>query len=113
MEAFIRRVKSKSYITIENKGEKAIDSLHYSLIYFVDDGVNGMELKVSNWKKSMTIPNSHLVYNDSLLGYQIYKLDTPLLPHATMNIEVETDYTSQGFENDISNLRVVKNGTSN
>ena len=106
-----RKVKSKSYITIENKGEKAIDSLHYSLIYFVDEGTNGLELKVSNWNKSMMIPNSQLVYNDSLLGYQIYKLDTPLLPNTTMNIEVETDYISQGFENDVSNLHVVKNGT--
>jgi ABC-2 type transport system permease protein len=106
-----RKVKSKSYITIQNKGKKAIDSLHYSLIFFIDEGTNGTELKVSNWKKSMTVPNSQLVYNDSFLGYQIYKLNTPLLPNATMNIEVKTDYISQGFENDVSNLHVVKNGT--
>jgi len=106
-----RNVRSKSFITIENKGEKAIDSLHYSLIYFIEDGANGLELRKSEWNKTMTIPNSKLVYNDADLGYVIYKLNTPLLPHTTMKIEVETNYTSKGFENAVSNLRVVKNGT--
>ncbi|PKV51279.1 peptidase M1-like protein [Aquimarina sp. MAR_2010_214] len=106
-----RNVISKSFITIENKGEYAIDSLHYSLIHFIDSGVDGIELKESEWKKSLTIPNSKLVYNDSDLGYQIYKLEKPLLPGAQMKFTLETEYLSKGFENTMSNIRVVKNGT--
>lgn len=106
-----RNVKAKSFLTIENKGDKAIDSLHYSTIFFVEDEINGMGLKTSDWNISLIIPNSNLVYNDADLGYHIYELNTPLLPNTSMEIVVETDYISRGFENSVSNLGVVKNGT--
>ncbi len=106
-----RNVSSKSIITIENKGKIAIDSLHYSLFYFIEDGNNGLELKKSKWVKKVTIPNAKLVLNDEKLGYQIFKLETPLAPHSKMKIIVNTEYLSQGFENSTSNIRVVKNGT--
>jgi len=106
-----RNVNTISYITIENKGDKAIDSLHYSLIHFVNEELDGMELNNSNWKKTIKIPKSKLVYDDKELGYQIFKLAQPLLPNQTMDIKVETNYKSQGFENSVSNIRVINNGT--
>ncbi|NAS30706.1 hypothetical protein GTQ40_06965 [Flavobacteriaceae bacterium R38] len=106
-----RDVKVKAQLTIQNKGAKAIDSLHYSLVNFIGFGTDGITLKKSDWKKKVTIPDAELVHDDIELGYQIYKLHNALLPNETMNIELETIYTSQGFENTVSNIRVVKNGT--
>lgn len=106
-----RNVFSKTIITLENNGNYAIDSLHYSLFSFLDGVGQGVELKKSNWIKKMSIPGSELVYDDKELGYQIFKLNSPLEPNATMEIIVDTEYISKGFENSISNIRVVKNGT--
>ena len=49
--------------------------------------------------------------NDEELGYQIFKLNSPLEPNSAIEIMVDTEYISKGFENSISNIRVVKNGT--
>ncbi|WP_298512004.1 M1 family aminopeptidase [uncultured Kordia sp.] len=106
-----RNVVAKAKLTIQNKGNQTIDSLHYSLLNFVSFGNEGITLKKSDWKKTVTIPNATLVHNDETLGYQIFKLNTPLLPTETMEIQLETTYTSQGFENSVSNIRVVNNGT--
>lgn len=106
-----RNVVAKAKLTIQNKGNQAIDSLHYSLLNFVSFGNEGMLLKKTDWKKTVTIPNAALVYNDVELGYQIFKLNKPLLPNESMQIELETKYTSKGFENSVSNIRVVQNGT--
>ena len=106
-----RNVISKSIVTIENKSDSPIDSLHYSLYYFLGEGNGNVDLQKSNWIKKLSIPNSKLVLNDKELGYQVFKLETPLAPCATMDITVNTAYISQGFENEISNIRVVENGT--
>ncbi|WP_428740347.1 M1 family aminopeptidase [Tenacibaculum sp.] len=106
-----RNVSATSIVTIKNTSNKAIDSLHYSLFYFVDEGNEGIELKKSKWIKSIKVPNAKLVLDDKELGYQIFKLDTPLKPNETMKLIVDTNYQSQGFENEVSNIRVVKNGT--
>ncbi|MBQ4801631.1 hypothetical protein J8L88_02120 [Aquimarina sp. MMG015] len=106
-----RNVISKSIITIENKSDSPIDALHYSLYYFLGEGNENVDLQKSNWIKKLTIPNSKLVLNDEELGYQIFKLKTPLAPNARMDIIVDTEYISHGFENNISNIRVVENGT--
>ncbi|WP_420574420.1 ABC transporter permease/M1 family aminopeptidase [Kordia sp.] len=106
-----RNVIADAKIIIQNKRNQPIDSLHYSLIHFMSFGAQGMIPHKSNWKKTVTIPNAKLVYNDSILGYQIFKLHTPLQPNETMQIMLETSYTSQGFENSVSNIRVVENGT--
>ncbi len=106
-----RNVSATSIITIKNTSNKAIDSLHYSLSYFVDEGNEGIELKKSKWIKNIKVPNANLVLNDKELGYQIFKLNTPLEPNETIKLTVDTNYQSQGFENKVSNIRVVKNGT--
>ncbi|WP_299435360.1 M1 family aminopeptidase [uncultured Aquimarina sp.] len=106
-----RNIISKSIVTIENKSNSPIDSLHYSLFYFLREGNENVGLQKSNWIKKISIPNSKLVLNDEELGYQIFKLETPLAPNSTMDIIVDTEYISQGFENEISNIRVVENGT--
>ncbi len=106
-----RNVKVNAKLTIQNKGTTPIDSLHYSLIDFMGFGTDGMTLKKSNWKKKMNIPNAALIYDDTTLGYQIFKLHKALLPNETIDIELEAKYTSQGFENTVSNIRVAQNGT--
>lgn len=106
-----RDANVKARLTVQNKGIEPIDSLHYSLVHFIGFGNDGVDVKKSAWKKTMHIPNAKLIHNDTELGYQIFQLDTPLLPNEKIKIELEADYTSQGFENEVSNIRVVQNGT--
>lgn len=106
-----RDVTIKAQLTIQNKGTTPIDSLHYSLVHFIGFGADGITLKKSDWKKKMHIPNATLIHDDTELGYQIFKLGKALLPNETIDIELEADYISQGFENTVSNIRVAQNGT--
>ncbi|MBW1297797.1 M1 family aminopeptidase, partial [Aquimarina litoralis] len=105
-----RNVNTSSVLTIQNKSNAPIDSLHYSLFYFIGER-NAEDVQKSKWIKKLHIPNSKLVLNDEELGYQIFQLETPLAPNCSMDIILDTAYISRGFENEISNIRVVENGT--
>ncbi len=88
---------TKASMWVVNKHNVALDSIHLSL--------------PSDFKATTSIPGSELVWNDTTLRYQIYSLSTPLAPGDSLQIEVESNYVSTGIENEVSNLRVVPNGT--
>jgi ABC-2 type transport system permease protein len=92
-----RKVLATSEMILENKSHTAIDSIHCIL----DD----------DWNMKVTIPNSELVFEDKDLGYMIYKLNQPLAPHASMKMTAEASYVTQGFENEVRNTSIAKNGT--
>jgi len=87
----------KAEMKLVNETDLPIDSIHYS----VD----------KDWHPEILIPQSKLVLNDEDFGYQIYKLDKPMQPGDTINIEIHTKYVSQGFQNGRGNTNIVKNGT--
>ncbi|WP_394748988.1 M1 family aminopeptidase [Spongiimicrobium salis] len=106
-----RNVSIKAQLTLQNLENVSIDSLHYSLFHFIGFNGNTMDLKKSPWLKKIKVPKASSVYHDTELGYQIFKLNKALAPGESMQIELEADYKAAGFENTISNIRVVRNGT--
>lgn len=97
-----RNLLAKTHISLLNKTNVTIDSLHYSISrYYAKE----------KWDIVLKVPDAKLVLDDKELGYQIYKLDTPLQPGSKIDVVIDAVYKSQGFENTVSNLRVAKNGT--
>lgn len=92
-----RNVITNSELTLNNKSHSVIDSLH-----FITD---------EDWNMKLTVPNSELVFEDKEIGYQIYKLKQPMQPHTTIKVKVDASFITKGFENDISDHSIVKNGT--
>ncbi|WP_459209238.1 M1 family aminopeptidase [Aquimarina rhabdastrellae] len=92
-----RDVKVKADMTLVNETKTAIDSIHYTID--------------SDWNPKITIPNAQLVLDDTEFNYRIYKLATPLQPGEQLAITIQTEYITQGFENQVSNTNIVKNGT--
>lgn len=92
-----RRLLAKTALILTNKSNQSIDDLHYT----IDE----------DWNMKLHIKNAKLVFEDKDLGYLIYKLDKPLAPGKKMALVVETSYINRGFENEVSNTNVARNGT--
>ena len=48
---------------------------------------------------------------DNALGFYVYRLNTPLLPHGRIALDYSVSYKNIGFVNSTPNLDIVKNGT--
>jgi hypothetical protein len=92
-----RDVFVKSKLQLTNETNTAIDSIHF----VIDE----------RWEPKISIPNSNLVLEDEEFGYLIYKLNKPLEPQNTIEITINTQYISKGFENGRGSTNVIKNGT--
>ncbi|TXG37474.1 M1 family aminopeptidase [Seonamhaeicola maritimus] len=92
-----RDVLVKSKLRLTNENSTAIDSLHFVIN--------------ERWEPKINIPNSELVLEDEEFGYLIYKLNQSLQPESSIEIEVNTQYITKGFENGRGSTRVVNNGT--
>ena len=92
-----RDVVVKATMTLVNKAETTLDSIHYTIN--------------SNWGTEIKIPNAELVLDDNDLDYRIYKLSKPLEPGEKIDIEINTKYISKGFENGAGNTHIINNGT--
>ncbi|HJZ65607.1 MAG TPA: M1 family aminopeptidase [Candidatus Acidoferrum sp.] len=57
------------------------------------------------------IPGAKLVKDDKRLYYQIYKFSPPLAPNETRTAHFTVKADTHGFENEVSDLTVVQNGT--
>ena len=82
---------------IKNETSKPIDALHLTLDH--------------DFISSIQLAGAQLAQNDKRLGYQIYKLTTPLAPgeERTMNFDVESH--PKGFENSLTMTGIVQNGS--
>ncbi|WP_440880408.1 ABC transporter permease/M1 family aminopeptidase [Tenacibaculum sp. C7A-26P2] len=92
-----RDVFVNTKMTLVNESEKVIDSIHYNID--------------SRWEPEILIPNAELILDDKEFDYRIYKLSKPMNPGDRINIEINTKYISKGFENEIGNTGIIKNGT--
>lgn len=92
-----RDVKARIGASLINETAEAIDSVHF----IIDD----------NWGHKISIPGSELVYNDEEIGYQIYQLDEPMMPGDTIMADVTAEYITKGFENEVTNTSIIRNGT--
>ncbi|HTW81253.1 MAG TPA: M1 family aminopeptidase [Terracidiphilus sp.] len=82
---------------IKNETAKPIDTLYLTLDH--------------NFTSSIELAGAQLATDDKKLGFQIYKLKTPLAPgeERTMNFDVESH--PKGFENQLTMTGIAENGT--
>jgi len=92
-----RDVMAEVAIAMVNTTSEMIDSLHFTIS--------------EDWNHELLIDGSELVLNDEKLGYQIYALAKPMMPDDTLQLKVKASYITNGFENEVSNLSVIENGT--
>ncbi len=97
MYPYKRDVHVKAVFEYTNETSSPIDSIHYSID--------------QRWKPEIKIPNADLVLEDYELDYLIYQLKTPLQPGETIEVEIQTEYITEGFENGTGNTGVINNGS--
>ncbi len=90
-----RSAKGRVELLLVNLHERPLDSLFFTL----DE----------EYQQQLTIPSSQLLLEDE--GFVIYGLEKAWLPGDTVAITAAFDYTAKGFENSVSNLSVIENGT--
>jgi hypothetical protein len=83
--------------TIENKHLAAIDQIHFSL--------------ADRLETEIVLPAAKLTLDDTRLNYRIYQLEVPMRPGETREMEFTVSYRPQGFEQSVSNVQVMPNGT--
>jgi ABC-2 type transport system permease protein len=60
---------------------------------------------------SIDIPGAELAKDDTRLFYRIYRFGSPMQPGEARAVNFTLKSTNRGFENNVSNPRVVQNGT--
>ena len=92
-----RNFIAKSALILENKSNEPIDSIHLNID--------------PDWNMKIHIKNAELVFEDKDLDYYIYRLDKALAPKERIPLVIEASYITVGFENNVSNTFIAKNGT--
>ena len=64
-----------------------------------------------NYDTSIEIPGAELSKDDTRLFYRIYRLSPPLQPGEERTMHFSVKSKNRGFENSVSNIRIVQNGT--
>ena len=92
-----RKTTVKADLSLKNKTMEPIDSLHFT----VNKDLNQV----------IEIPNSQLVFTSAEEDYLIYQLNSPIQTGDSIQMRINSSYAAQGFENEVSNTSVIKNGT--
>ncbi len=92
-----RGLVMKGQQTLENRSEAPIETIYIA----VADG----------FETSVTIEKATLQEDFEDYLYQVYKVDPPLAAGDTIQMEYTVSYEPKGFENSISKLQLVQNGT--
>ena len=93
-----RSLKSVAEVTVKNKGNTPIDSLHLNM------GGGGIE-------QDVLLKGAELVVNDERVNYRIYKLAKPLYPGEELTFTITASHKEKGFENDVAVMELNHNGT--
>ncbi len=93
-----RNMVMKGEQTLVNKTEKPIDKIYFSLD---DDGFD-QEIDIDGAKRTAT---------DTRLRFWTYDFAPPMQPGETRVMRFATKSHTRGFENGVSNQRLVQNGT--
>ena len=92
-----RGMDSKAEVIITNKNSSAIDSIFITF----DPDMN----------QEVEIPNANFVQLDEEGGFGVYVLKEAMQPGDSMAIQMNASYHSKGFENSVSNMEILNNGT--
>ncbi len=93
------RARVRGEYRLRNKTRTPVDSLHVII-------PNDVDVRRLAFGRPAT-----RVLGDEEHSYYIYRLASPLQPGDSLKMEWEVEYGSKGFENDVSNTSVVRNGT--
>jgi hypothetical protein len=93
------RARIRGEYRLRNKTTVPVDSLHVII-------PNDVDIRKLAFSRPAT-----RVLNDEEHSYYIYRLAAPLRAGDSLKMEWEVEYGSEGFENDVSNTAVVRNGT--
>lgn len=93
-----RRVAVHGDLVLTNKSDDVIDELH-----LISDSRLDLE--------RVSLPDEALRTHDEEVRYRVYELPEPLAPGSKLAFSYDASITNPGFENDRSNVRLVKNGT--
>jgi ABC-2 type transport system permease protein len=64
-----------------------------------------------HYDTSIDLPGATLIKDDARLSYRVYRFAPPLEPGETRTLRFIVRSKNRGFENNVSNLQVVQNGT--
>jgi ABC-2 type transport system permease protein len=64
-----------------------------------------------NYHTQIDLPGAVLAKDDARLGYRIYRFTTPFQPGESRTLHFTVESRTRGFENSVSNLELVQNGT--
>jgi ABC-2 type transport system permease protein len=92
-----RNVVMRAEQVIQNPFAQPIAEIHFS----VDP----------NYITDIDIPGTSLAKDDQKLYYRIYKFDPPLQPNESRTMHFTVKSKNRGFENDLSTVGLVQNGT--
>ena len=82
---------------IKNETQQPLREIHFSL----DD----------NYDTTIELEGAKLITDDKRLQYQIYELATPMQPGESRTMSFSVVTHTRGFENSVTNLSIVQNGT--
>ncbi len=92
-----RAAKGRIELLVTNPHTQPLDSLFFTI--------------GEDYQQRLDIPNSELLLEDLEHGFLIYRLKPALAPGDTMAMTTYFDYSARGFEDRVSNLSVIENGT--
>ena len=93
------RARIRGEYRLRNKTSVPVDSIHLLV-------PREVEVRRMAFSRPAT-----RVLNDRERSFYIYRLAAPLQPGDSLELEWEVEYGSEGFENNVSSTRVVRNGT--
>jgi len=92
-----RNVVMKGEQTIENKSAQPIGEIHFTIS--------------PGYETDVQLDGATLTSDDKRLSYRIYKLATPMAPGERRTMKFVVKSNTRGFENDVTKLEIVQNGT--
>jgi len=84
---------------IKNEGAVPMTEIHFSVA------------DTHDYDTRIELPGTQLVKDDKRLAYRIYNFTTPMQPGETRTLNYTVKTVRHGFQNSITNVRVVDNGT--
>ena len=85
--------------SLKNETAQPIDQIHLSI---ADPG---------DYTTTIQLDGARLAVNDQRLAYEIYQLNQPLAPGEVRPMQFTVATNRRGFQNSITNTRIVSNGT--
>jgi hypothetical protein len=92
-----RNIVMRGEQTIQNPFAQSVGEIHFTID--------------PNYATDIDIPGTSLIQDDQKLYYRMYRFDSPLQPNEIRTMHFTVKSKNRGFENDLSTVELVQNGT--